>query len=109
MVLSILHRMTGVGLMLGLVALVGWLSALMAGPAPFALVNDWLASPVGLLLLFLWTLSLFLHLGNGLRHLFWDVGFGFELATARRSGWFVVVFSVVATTLTWWLARGGVV
>lgn len=107
MALSILHRMTGVGLMLGLVALVGWLIALVAGPATFAMVNGWLASPIGLLLLFLWTLSLFLHLGNGLRHLFWDVGLGFELATARRSAWFVVVFTLVATALTWWLARGG--
>jgi succinate dehydrogenase / fumarate reductase cytochrome b subunit len=107
MALSILHRMTGVGLMLGLVALVGWLIALMAGPASFAMVNGWLASPVGLLLLCLWTLSLFLHLGNGVRHLFWDFGLGFELATARRSGWFVLVFTLVATALTWWFARGG--
>lgn len=107
MTLSILHRVTGGALMLGLVALVLWLIALVAGPATFAMVNGWLATPVGLALLFLWTLALFLHLGNGIRHLFWDVGIGFELASARRSAWFVVVFTLVATAVTWWFGRGG--
>lgn len=107
MALSILQRITGVGLLFGLLMLAYWLLAVAAGPDRFAAVNDFLAGPFGRILLLGWTVAVFMHLGNGLRHLFWDVGIGFELRNARRSGWMVVLFTVVATAITWWCALGG--
>src|SRR5690606_7164264 len=107
MALSILQRITGVGLLVGLLMLTCWLLAVAAGPERLDAVNGFLAGPIGMSLLLAWTIAVFMHLGNGLRHLFWDVGIGFELATARRSGWMVVLFTVVATAVTWWCALGG--
>jgi succinate dehydrogenase / fumarate reductase, cytochrome b subunit len=101
MVLSILHRMTGVALSVGLLLLVCWLLAAAAGPEAFEPVQALLGSPLGLLLLFGWTFALFYHLGNGVRHLVWDIGLGLERRQARISGWVVIVFSVLATALAW--------
>lgn len=101
--LSILHRMTGVVLSLGALALTGWLVSLAAGPDAYLGVVDVLGSPPGVLLLFGWTFCFFYHLCNGIRHLFWDAGHGFELRQARRSG-LVVVAASIALTLALWLA-----
>lgn len=103
-VLSITHRATGIALAAGLLLLVYWLSALAAGPETFegarALFGSWL----GRVVMFGFTLALFFHLGNGIRHLFWDAGKGFELTTAYTSGRAVVVITVVASILLWILA-----
>lgn len=107
MALSILQRITGVALLLGLLLLVFWLLAVAAGPARLESLNEFLTGPVGIAMLLVWTFAVYLHLGNGLRHLFWDIGWGFSLNTARRSGWAVVVFTLVATAATWWCALGG--
>jgi succinate dehydrogenase / fumarate reductase, cytochrome b subunit len=106
MVLSILHRLSGVFLSMGVLFLAVWLSALAGGMESFALVNAFLGSMVGQALLLAWTLALFIHMGNGVRHLFWDVGLGFELDMARWSGWGVLVFAAVATAIAWWCGLG---
>ncbi len=101
MALSIVHRATGVGLALGLVLVTWWLLALASGPEAFATVQAVMSSWFGILVLFLWTLALYFHLGNGLRHLIWDVGYGFDVDVARKSGIAVLVFAGAMTVLTW--------
>ena len=104
MAYSILHRATGVGLGAGTLYLAWWLLALAGGAESFATVSDFSGSFLGRLLLFGWTWALFYHLGNGIRHLFWDAGKGFELDTAAMSGHVNVAFSVVATLAVWAIA-----
>lgn len=99
--LSILHRLTGVALGLGTLLLVWWLAAAAAGPEAFATAQGFIGSWFGLLLLFGWSVALFYHLCNGIRHLFWDAGYGFELPQAYASGWAVVIATGVLTLLAW--------
>jgi succinate dehydrogenase / fumarate reductase cytochrome b subunit len=100
-VLSILHRITGVFLSLGAVLLVYWLVAAANGPSAFdaaqALIGSWL----GRLFLLGWSFALFYHLCNGIRHLCWDAGLGFELKTTYLSGWTVVAVSAALTVAAW--------
>lgn len=105
-VLSILHRITGIALALGTLLLVYWLVALSVGPQAYAAAEGFAGSILGRLLIFGWSLALFYHLCNGIRHLFWDAGLGFELQTAYRSGWAVVVASLVLTVLAWIVGYG---
>jgi len=100
-VLSILHRITGVGLGVGTVWLAWWLIAAAGWPDGFATVQAFSGSWLGRLLLFGFTWALFFHLSNGLRHLFWDAGWGFEIPTATKSGWAVVIAAFVLTLLAW--------
>ncbi|MEL7450348.1 MAG: succinate dehydrogenase, cytochrome b556 subunit [Pseudomonadota bacterium] len=100
-VLSIFHRITGVILAFGAVMLVLWLVALANGPEGYTLLVEVLASPIGLLVLAGWTYAMFYHLCNGIRHLFWDAGVGFELSQAKTSGWIVVAASITLTVLVW--------
>lgn len=102
--LSILHRLTGVALSLGGIALVAWLLALASGQAAFAGVNALLGSLVGQLALVSWTFCFFYHLCNGLRHLAWDAGHGFDRDVARKSGIAVVVAAVLLTLIFWTVA-----
>ncbi len=104
MATSILHRATGVGLGAGTLLLAWWLVAAAAGPEHFALVQGVLGSWLGLLVMFGFTWALFFHLCNGLRHLYWDIGRGFEKATAARLSWVVIIASVVLTLVAWLLA-----
>lgn len=110
MALSFLHRATGVGLGLGSLLLAWWLIAAASGPEAFGTAQDFMGSILGRLLLLGFTASLFLHLCNGLRHLFWDVGYGFEIATAERSAWLVIAAAAVLTLVAWiagYAMRGG--
>lgn len=100
-VLSILHRFTGLALSLGTLLLVWWLAALASGPDAFATAQAFVGSWLGRLLLLGWSFSLFFHLANGIRHLFWDAGYGFEIKTTTASGWAVVVASVALTVIAW--------
>ena len=104
MATSILHRMTGVGLGLGTLLLAWWLVAAAAGPEHFAIAKAVLGSWLGLVVLFGFTWALFYHLCNGLRHLYWDIGRGFEKTTAARLSWVVIIASVVLTLVAWILA-----
>jgi succinate dehydrogenase / fumarate reductase, cytochrome b subunit len=72
-----------------------------AGGEVFAATHAFLASPIGILLLLLWSVAFFYHLCNGIRHLAWDVGYGFELRTAHLSGYAVLAAAVVLTVLVW--------
>lgn len=101
MLLSISHRITGVALTLGSLLLIYWLAAAASGPEAFATAQAIVGSVVGRLLLFGWSYALFYHLCNGIRHLFWDAGYGYELATAYRSGLAVLAVSFALTLLTW--------
>lgn len=109
--LSILHRITGVVLAIGTLLLVWWLIAAAAGPGAYDTAQGFIGSILGRLLLFGWTFALFYHLANGIRHLAWDAGWGFELGTAYATGWLVVIVSVVLTFLSWiggYAALGGI-
>lgn len=100
-VLSITHRLTGVLLSVGAVLLVLWIMAAAAGSQSYAALNDLLGSAPGLALLLVWTFSLFFHLCNGVRHLLWDAGHGFELRTIYASGWSVLAASALLTLAAW--------
>lgn len=100
-VLSIVHRITGVALSVGSVLLVWWLLAAASGDAAFAAAQWFWGSWLGLLLLLGWTYALFYHLCNGIRHLVWDAGYGFDLGTTYRSGWIAVGGSAGLTLLAW--------
>lgn len=100
-VLSIAHRGTGVFLVFGTLFLVYWLIALAAGPEAYASAQALFGSVVGQILLFLWVFALFYHLCNGIRHLFWDMGLGFELKTVYTSGIAVIVASLLLTLVTY--------
>jgi succinate dehydrogenase / fumarate reductase cytochrome b subunit len=88
-------------LSVGSILLAWWLVAVAAGGQVFAATHAVLASPIGVMLLFLWSVAFFYHLCNGIRHLAWDAGFGFELRTAARSGYAVLIATVVLTILAW--------
>jgi succinate dehydrogenase / fumarate reductase, cytochrome b subunit len=98
-VLSIAHRATGIALAVGSVLLVWWLVAAATSDVAFAAAQWFWRSWVGVLLLIGWSYALFFHLCNGIRHLAWDSGYGFDLPTAYRTGWTVVAVSVVLTLI----------
>ncbi len=103
-VLSISHRITGIVYVLGSLLLVFWLVAAAMGPEAYSVINSFLHSLFGLGMLLFWTFSLLFHLCNGIRHLFWDAGYGFELQSIHASGWSVVAASMVLTLISWILS-----
>jgi succinate dehydrogenase / fumarate reductase cytochrome b subunit len=103
-VLSITHRATGIFLSLGALPLMYWLVAASAGEESYVQAQRVLGSMLGQLFLFGWTWALFYHLCNGIRHLFWDAGYGFELEAAYKSGKAVIVVSLVLTFFCWIIA-----
>jgi succinate dehydrogenase / fumarate reductase cytochrome b subunit len=100
MVLSITHRITGVGLTLGAALVSWWLLAAATSPAYFALVDGLMTSWIGNLVLLGSAFALWYHTANGVRHLVWDAGFGFDLKDAEMSGKAVVAAAAVLTLLT---------
>lgn len=110
MVTSILHRITGVALVVGTILLVALLLALAAGPYPYEAVRGFCASGLGMILLLGWTWALSFHLLNGIRHLLQDAVMGYTISQFVRNGWLVVIGSFVLTALIWVcvFVRGGV-
>jgi len=104
--LSITHRATGVFLSLGALLLGYWLLSVAAGPDTYAKVYVHVASWYGQVVLLAFVFSLYYHLCNGIRHLFWDIGAGLELETTYKSGYAVVVASLVLTLASYFLAGG---
>lgn len=101
-VLSILHRATGIALSVGALYLAIWvICAAAVTPRSYAVFQQFNVSIVGRIVLGGWLFSAFYHLCNGIRHLFWDAGYGFELKDAYRSGWIVVIVSLLATAVSW--------
>lgn len=98
---SILHRATGVFMTLGTVALAAWIISAAMGADCYEYVLSILSSWIGWLVMFGLSFSFFYHLANGVRHLVWDAGYGFDKQVARRSGWAAIVGALVATLLFW--------
>ena len=103
-VLSILHRMTGVFISLGLPCLVYWLWTLTQGQDQYEQGRAIFGSILGRTLLLGWSFAFYYHLCNGVRHLIWDMGKGFEVEDVDRSGWLVVGASTLMTVVTWIVA-----
>jgi succinate dehydrogenase / fumarate reductase cytochrome b subunit len=91
-VLSIFHRMSGIALFAGTFLLVTWLWSAAYAPRFYITLHDAMVSPLGQACLMAWTAAFFYHLGNGVRHLFWDIA---------RSGWAVILFTILMTAFTW--------
>ena len=99
--MSITHRATGIALAVGTLMLVCWLIAAATDESAFNDVQAFLGSIVGRLLLLGWSYALFYHMCNGIRHLFWDAGKGFEIETAYMTGRIVIAASILLTIGAW--------
>ena len=106
MVMSILHRITGVALYFGTLLLVWWLVAAASGPAYFNFVNGLFASLPGQLILFGYTWALVHHMLGGVRHFIWDTGRGFDLPTVNKMSWATILGSVTITLAIWMIGLG---
>jgi len=96
MLASITHRATGMALSVGALVLAWWLVSVSNGPEGYDSFMAVATTPVGLLILFGFAWSLSFHLLNGIRHLAWDLGYGFNKATATQTGSLVYILSLVA-------------
>ena len=107
-ILSILHRITGVGLWAGALMMTYWIASATYGPEAFARAQWFLGSWFGRLVLLGLTAAMYYHLANGIRHLAWDIGWGYEMDKLKISGWAVLIFTGVMTVLTflagYWVA-----
>jgi len=103
-ILSITHRVSGVILGIGALILVLILAAAANNPETYAIVHHHLGIWYGQIFLIGLTFSLYLHFCNGIRHLFWDVGLGFELDTVDRTAKLAVFGSIAFTVATWLVA-----
>lgn len=105
MATSILHRATGISLYIGAIVLVGWLLALAmsspANPDPYNFYAGLLGSIFGQLILFGFTVAVLFHLANGIRHLVWDAGKGYELNTANVTSWIAILFAISGAIAIW--------
>lgn len=107
MATSIVHRATGIALAGGAVLLCWWLIAIASGPEAFNEFTSLATTPLGAVILFGFVWSLAYHLLNGIRHLAWDLGFGFAVPTANVSGVVVIVGSVLLAAGLFALAYSG--
>jgi len=108
MVMSILHRATGIALVVGAFGLAWFLLMLSLGGDAADTAMQCVGSPLGLLFAFGFSLSLMFHLCNGIRHLLWDAGRGYDIPTVYKSGYTVFVLTFVLTAAIWFFAMGGV-
>ena len=108
--ISIIHRGTGIVLYAGAILWTLWFVALAEGPQTYAQMQNFLLSPFGLMILASWSFSFFYHLCNGIRHLAWDLGIGYEMSTVRLSGGLVVVTSLLLSCIAWMIGiwAGGI-
>ncbi len=106
MALSILHRATGAALGGGAILITWWLIAVATGPDAYDQFRTIMGGIIGKTVLFGFTFALMLHLCNGIRHLFWDMGTGFELEDTHRSSKLVLLSSIVLTLISWAIGYG---
>lgn len=99
--LSILHRLTGLALSAGAVVLVLWLFSLAYMSTLAVSIYLFFSTVFGKVMLLLWTFAFSYHFFNGIRHMFWDIGKGFELSDVNKSGLVVVALAVISTALIW--------
>lgn len=102
--MSISHRASGVILALGTILVTAVLIAAATGEAEYNFVMGLFASLPGKVVLFGWSLALYYHMCNGIRHLFWDMGYLFKLANAKASGFVVLITAAALTAGTWYCA-----
>jgi succinate dehydrogenase / fumarate reductase cytochrome b subunit len=107
MATSITHRFTGMGLAAGTVLLAWWLYAVASGPDSFNAFLDLAATPLGQVILFLFVWSLAFHLLNGIRHLAWDMGYGFSKPAAQTNSILVIAASILLAAALFALAYSG--
>jgi len=101
MLASILNRATGIAISVGSLLLVWWLAAAATGPDAFNLVQNFVRSPLGLLLMLGWSAALFYHLFGGIRHLAWDMGYGFAKPSLNPVTYLVIGLTGLATAAVW--------
>ena len=101
MTVSILHRATGIAMSAGFLILAIWLFDAAVGADSYATFMSFMNTFFGKLLLVGWSFAFFFHLANGIRHLFWDSGYGFEKDRASATAWLVIVAATVLTALLW--------
>ena len=101
MFVSVLQRITGGALALGLLVFTYWLGSAAYGPEAYAQAQTVLSSWIGYLLIFGFSFALNFHVCNGIRHLCWDIGWGYEKPQVKASTNAVVAGAVVLTALTW--------
>ena len=99
--LSISHRLSGAMLAGGSLLVVWWIVGLASGPDHFAFVQSIMGSVPGQFVLLGFTAAIFYHLCNGIRHLFWDFGYGLSLEGVYRGGWAVIIMTVILTAGLW--------
>ena len=104
--LSITHRISGIINLLGLILIFFWLLALSLGESNYDLFLLLINSFFGKFFLIGLTWSMSFHILSGIRHLAWDLGYGFEIKTANISGLIVIISSLVLTVIIWLFARG---
>ncbi len=95
--MSIFHRATGVALSAGLVILAIWLIAAGLGEERYDQFMALVQMPYAHFLFSCFAFALFYHMGNGVRHVFWDIGVGLNKKTAEWTGWLVLLFAFGAT------------
>jgi succinate dehydrogenase / fumarate reductase cytochrome b subunit len=106
MLLSGLHRITGIALSVGSILLVAWISSAVYSAEAFASMNRFLGGYIGQFVLFGWTFSLIYHSVSGVRHLIWDTGRLLEVRQIYSSSKIVLTIAIVLTLLAWILAGG---
>ena len=104
--LSITHRISGIINLLALIFIFFWLIVLSFGETNYELFLLAINSFIGKFILIGFTWSLCFHILSGIRHLVWDLGYGFEIKTANISGALVIIFSLALTVIIWLLGRG---
>lgn len=103
-VMSILHRITGIILSAGTLLIAAFLLVLAYCPYNYEAFRYIISSPVGLLIIFGWTVAFYYHLFNGIRHLYWDMGKGFELQNVNKSGVLAFILTILCSVGTWFIA-----
>ena len=110
MLMSIVHRITGVGNYLGTLLLAAWLVSIAMGENAYATVNAIFGHPLGKLVLFGYTWNVLHHMLGGIRHLIWDTGRAMQPRSADTLAWLTIIGSLTCTVLLWGLGlslRGG--
>ena len=101
MAMSIIHRITGVALYFGTLLLAWWLIAAASGPAAYSQVQAFTGSFIGRLIVFGYTWALLHHLLSGIRHLVWDLGYGFKASERETLTWAALIGGISLTVLLW--------
>lgn len=99
--LSILHRGTGLVLFGGAFLWALWFVCLATSETTYGLFQSWVMSPLGMIILLGWSFSFFYHFCNGIRHLCWDMGYGFDMPMVRFTGWVTIISSIMLAFASW--------